>query len=142
MIGRCQARRDRDRNKTQIGYHSVPTTGEPRLPESQATRGKALPDAQPSSRTVENPLYGMIGGRWKRRHHCKPAARTRRALLPVQPVCWRGPFYPPTAMHPQLRGKRVIVAWRVKPICGSGLLRTVPSFCGAALIQSANRIIL
>src|SRR5215831_18902518 len=30
---------------------------------------------QPSSRTVENPPYGMIGGWWKRRHHSKPGPR-------------------------------------------------------------------
>jgi len=37
--------------------------------------GRPCLKCQPSSRTGENPSYGMIGGRWKRRHHSKPATR-------------------------------------------------------------------
>ena len=29
------------------------------------------------SRIGENPPYGILGGRWKRRHHSKPAPRHR-----------------------------------------------------------------
>jgi hypothetical protein len=37
--------------------------------------GRSRLISQPSSRTGENPPYGMIGGSWKRRHHSKPGPR-------------------------------------------------------------------
>src|SRR5215813_4417999 len=52
--------------------------------------GRSRLTRQPSSRNGENPPCGMIGGRWKRRHHSKSATRhrpTRRAAsLVVVPV--------------------------------------------------------
>src|SRR6266700_3906485 len=45
-----------------------------------ATCGKApFLISQLCSRTGGNPPYGMIGGRWKRRHHTKPGPRHRPA---------------------------------------------------------------
>src|SRR5665811_1733839 len=44
--------------------------------------GRSRLICQPSSRTGENPPYGMIGGSRKRRHHSKPGPR----LDPTRPV--------------------------------------------------------
>src|SRR5262249_39589213 len=53
---------------------------------SQST-GRPRLKYRPSSRTGENPLSGMIGGRWKRRHHSKPDSRHR----PTRPGPWGRP---------------------------------------------------
>src|SRR5215469_18289259 len=37
--------------------------------------GRRRPKCHPSSRTGENPPYGMIGGSRRRRHHSKPGPR-------------------------------------------------------------------
>jgi hypothetical protein len=42
---------------------------------SDGYNGKALPDMPAFQPYWGKPPYGMIGGRWKRRHHSKPATR-------------------------------------------------------------------
>src|SRR5215813_5192438 len=44
--------------------------------------GRPRLKGQPSSRTGENPPYGMIGGSRRRRHHSKPGPR----LGPTRPI--------------------------------------------------------
>src|SRR5262245_25608268 len=55
--------------------------------------GRRRPKCHPSSRTGENPPYGMIGGSRRRRHHSKPGPRldpTRLSEAESQSAAARG----------------------------------------------------
>ncbi|MGA7548806.1 MAG: hypothetical protein WBQ74_12135, partial [Candidatus Sulfotelmatobacter sp.] len=43
--------------------------GKPHVAKNSRSTGRHCLIYRPSSRTGENPLSGMIGGRWKRQHH-------------------------------------------------------------------------
>src|ERR1039457_637100 len=67
-------------------------------------RGRRRRKGQPWSRTGENSPYGILGGRWKRRHHSKPGPRHR----PTRP--------PPRASHPaRLRSVALALQSAVPP---------------------------
>src|SRR5262249_13721077 len=51
--------------------------------EAADDRGGPRWESQPSSRTGENPPYGMIGRSRKRRHHSKPGPRLDPTRLPL-----------------------------------------------------------
>jgi hypothetical protein len=57
--------------------------------------GRRRPTCQPSSRTGENPPYGMIGGSRRRRHHSKPGPRLDPTRLrgELGPPVWRGRYH-------------------------------------------------
>src|SRR5215831_6575966 len=48
--------------------------------------GRRRPKCHPSSRTGENPPYGMIGGSRRRRHHSKPGPLVDPTRLPLAAV--------------------------------------------------------
>src|SRR6516164_1008004 len=65
--------------------------------------GRRRPKCHPSSRTGENPPYGMIGGSRRRRHHSKPGPRLDPTRLRGAPS--NGRPYRNRAMQARLKAK-------------------------------------
>jgi hypothetical protein len=77
--------------------------------ERNIASGRHCLICQPSSRTGENPPYGMIGGLWKRRHHSKPDPR-------LGPTRLRG-VRPAT-------GISTVILGRLATVCCTAILTT------------------
>jgi hypothetical protein len=78
-------------------------------------RGRRRLKCQPSSRTGENPPYGMIGGSRRRRHHSKPGPRLDPTRPGESPAWVRGSARPVVSVA---AWKATTTAKRAQQSCG------------------------